>query len=600
MKGTIVAAWKKTCTEIFGEELTNEAFLHSGIPKDKVFTPTEDIDDNEAVGFVNYIAKIKNKSTFEIWRKIGHRNIFTFSKDYPAFFRYENLYSFLNAMYDIHIVITKRIPGAKPPLLSLNPIGKYKAEMSYSSTREMFGYFYGLLEGSAKYYNEDIKIETIEKKDNFLKVLIEFPEKIYNKKNYKFNKILSLGFIKSLEMKIGLASLFFIGVPSIILSNFVGLKELLAITIILSFVVPYLISKGLNKPLNTIFKALKELEDRELSKDIEISTKDFYEDILNSINSIKETIKKDFVGYKGTTDELNVFADKFEEISSNMSVTSQEISNIVEQVAEGAVSQAEETENSAYKLNETINSINDIAQKENKGKNDLEIAVEKIYKSFDDLKETSGNLNNVLEQFSQVKEKGLILQNRAKDVTEIVRTVEQISEQTNLLALNASIEASRAGEFGTGFTVVANEIRKLAEGSKDAVHNININLETFIKEIDEFVSDIEKQYLVLEKENKNLNNVSIESYDTVKSVEDVSILLIELIDLLTQESDTMNNISQNIESLAAIAEENSASSEEVSANIAVYTEEIKKMTENIKEFKKVSKRISEELEEYKI
>lgn len=598
MKGTIVSAWVKTSKNLFGEELVNEALSHQGIGPEKVFTPSEDIEDTKALGIVDYIANSLGKKPSQVWRQIGIDNINTFSKDYPAFFRYKNLYSFLKAMYDIHVVMTKRIPGAKPPILNVEPLEKNKAIMSYSSPREMFGYFHGMLEGAAKYYKEDIQVETLEKSDGYTKISITFQEEVYNKKVYGFNKFLSFGFIKNFEGKIGLASLLLVGIPLVILSNYMEKNVLVPLTLILSFLIPTIIGKILLSPLKSVFESLEDIEKKDLSFERNIFTNDFFEDINDRLNNIKTSIKTDFVGYKATTDELNVFGDKFNQISNNMSTTSQDISSVVEQVAYGAINQAEETENAAYRLNNSIEVLNHIAEKENKGKDELEIAVDKTRTGFEELKYSSDSLNQVIEEFSQVKEKSIVLQNRAKNVTEIVETVERIAEQTNLLALNASIEASRAGEYGKGFTVVAMEIRKLAEGSKEAVQSINDILKTFVMEIDGLVSDIENQYDILDTEKSNLKNLSIETSHTVESIQNVGDLIIELVNELNKETMSMNKISQHIESLAAIAEENSASSEEVSANVTAYTDEIKSMTEKIMEFKKVSEEFSKDLEKY--
>ncbi len=598
MKGTIVSAWVQTCRELYGESITNEALENFNISPNKIFTPTEDIEDRSARGIVDYIAKKLGKTCDEVWRTMGNHNVFTYATVYPAFFRYKNLYSFLQAMYDIHVVVTKRIPGANPPILGIKPIDKYTAHMTYSSSRGMFSYFHGMLEGAAKYFNEEIKVETLEKTEDFTKIAITFSEEIYYQKKFKFNKALSFGFIKSIEGKIALGSLLLVGIPGVLLSKFVESSVALPGILVLSALVPFLISKGLFKPLKSIYNSLDEIINKDLSLVLDISTNDFFEEINSKIRDLKDSIKTDFVGYKGTTDELNVFADKFAEISSNMSYTSSEISNVVEQVAGGAISQAEETEQVAYQLNNSILSLNEVVRKENVGKDELEEAVNKINKGFEDLRSTSDSLNHVLLQFSQVKSKGQDLQNRATEVRNIVETVEKIAEQTNLLALNASIEASRAGEYGRGFTVVALEIRKLAEGSKEAVKIINDNLESFIRDIDGFVFDISDQFNILERENVKLNSVAEENHDSVNSIAQVSNLIIELTNELTNETDNINSISHSIESLAAIAEENSASSQEVSANVHSYTEEIRKMTESIHEFKKVSIEFSKELEKY--
>jgi len=598
LKGTIVSAWVQTCRKLYGENITNEALDHFNISPNKIFTPTEDIEDRVARGILDYIAKKLGKTSDEVWRTMGNHNVITYSKVYPAFFRYKNLYSFLQAMYDIHVVVTKRITGAKPPILGIKPIDKYTAHMTYNSSRGMFPYFHGMLEGAAKYFKEDINIETLEKTEDFTKISITFPDEIYYQKKFRFNKALSFGFMKNMEGKIALSSLLLVGIPGVLLSKFVVPSIAFPGILVLSTLVPFLVSKGLFKPLKSIYSSLYEIKNKDLSIVENISTNDFFEDINDKLKDLKESIKTDFVGYKGTTDELNVFADKFAEISSNMSFTSSEISNVVEQVAGGAINQAEETEQVAYQLNNSIISLNDVVRKENLGKGELESAVEQINRGFEDLKSTSDSLNHILLQFSQVKSKGQDLQNRATEVRNIVETVEKIAEQTNLLALNASIEASRAGEYGRGFTVVALEIRKLAEGSKEAVQTINDNLESFIKDIDGFVFDISDQFNILERENVKLNSVAEENQASVNSIAQVSDLIIELTNELTNETNNINNISQGIESLAAIAEENSASSQEVSANVQAYTEEIRKMTESIHEFKKVSVEFSKDLEKY--
>lgn len=600
MKGTIVSAWVSTSKNLYGEDLVNEALTHQGIGPRKVFTPSEDIEDGIALGIINYIASSLGKSSSEIWREIGIDNINTFSKDYPAFFKFKNLYSFLKAMYDIHIVMTNRIPGAKPPILNVEPLEKNKAVMSYSSSREMFDYFHGMLEGASKYFKEDIQVETLEKGNNYTKISITFPEEVYNKKTYRLNNLFSFGFIKSFETKIGLASLLFAGIPLAILSDYLESKIFIILILALSFLVPTIMGKLLLRPLKSVFESIEDVEKKDFSFERNISTNDFLEDINNRINGIKANIKKDFLGYKATIDELNVFGDKFNQISNNMNTASQEINSVVGQVSHGAVSQAEETEEAAYRLNSSINVLNNIAERKNKGKDELELTVDKTRMGFESLKSSSDNLNKVMDEFSHVKEKGITLKNRAKDVTEIVETVEKIAEQTNLLALNASIEASRAGEYGRGFTVVAMEIRKLAEGSREAVQNINDILKAFVMEIDGLVTDIEDQYSILDDEKSSLNNLSIETSHTVESIQSVANLIIELVGELNKETMEMNKISDHIESLAAIAQENSASSQEVSASVNTYTDEIKNMTEKIAEFKKVSEEFSEDLEKYVI
>lgn len=600
MKGTIVSAWIETCRNLYGDSITDEALKYYNISPNKIFTPTEDIEDKVARGIVERIGDTVGKSSDQVWTDMGIDNVTTYTRIYPGFFKYKNLYSFLKAMFDIHVVVTKRISGANPPILGIEPIDSHTAHMTYSSSRGMFAYFHGMLQGSAKYFNEDIEVDVVEKTSDFTKISIRFPEEIYLERKYPFNRLLSLGFIKNIEGKIALATALLVGIPGAILPNYMGKSVYIPLILILSVIVPFSVGKLLFKPLKPISDSIDSIINKDLSIEEDISTNDFFQVLNEKINLLKASIKTDFVGYKGTTDELNEFADRFNDISDNMALTSTDISSVVGQVAEGAIHQADETEQTAYQLHNSVNSLNDVVERENQGKIDLENAVTQINAGFEDLRDTSHSLNNMLLEFSQVKTKGQDLQHRANEVRSIVETVEKIAEQTNLLALNASIEASRAGEYGQGFTVVATEIRKLAENSQEAVQSINQNLKSFVENIDDFVLDIDKQYDILERENQKLDNVARENHSSVTSISQVSDLIVALTNELTEETNNINNISHTIESLAAIAEENSAASQEVSANVQSYTEEIRRMTESIYEFKKVSMEFSKDLENYVI
>lgn len=600
MKGTMVSVWVRTSRKLYGDDLIDDALESVGMARNKVFTPTEDVPDDQARAIVTYIANKLSKNEDDTWMEIGVDNVNTFSQDYPAFFMQNNLFSFLRSMYDVHVVVASRIKGAKPPILHVEAIGDKLAEMTYESNRGMFAYFRGMLKGASQYFGEDIDVEVVEQTNNFLKIHIKFEEQIHFHKNYKLNTLASFGFIKSLEAKSGILSLIFLGIPSLLSFNLGGKVVGSIVTAILAFVVPFLSTKMLNAPIKLITRQVSDLKERFFSENTTIHTNDVYEDLNGLIGEFKDIIKTDFVGFKGLTDELNVFSDRFGDASQNMNNITNDISEVVEEVAHVAVSQAEETENSAYLLNNNIIALNEIVVDENKSKDDLEATVERINKDYENLKFTSSSLNVILSEFEEVRSSSIDLQRRAKDVTEILATVENISNQTNLLALNAAIEASRAGEYGRGFAVVAQEVRELAEESKSAVTNINSNLKSFILDIDSVVKQVDDQYNTLEAENIKLSDVADSNFETVKSIKNVSQDIISMINQLTNESASINKVSLSIESLAAIAEENSASSEEVSSSVSTYANELSKMMEDIKEFKRVSESFKDELKEYNL
>lgn len=599
MKGTVVATWMRTNRNMFGDSTVNEAMNYVGWGSEKIFSPIENVDDGEVKKIMAYIAKKENIDIGVLWRKIGQDNIKSFSKDYPAFFEHENVYSFLKSMFDVHVVMTKKFVGAKPPLLSLEPISEKEAIFSYNSSRGMFDYFLGMLDGACEHFNEKVHIDEISRSESELELKLTFDKNIYYSKKYFFNNFLSLGFTNNFAVKVGVFSFV---ISALVLLPMLGSNNLIKgiLGSIVSGIAAFVGVSIMMSPLNQIKEEIGRIINNQYNIDGKIITNDFFEDIYDMLKKYKKIVQADFVGFKGVTDEMNTFVDNINRISDSMGHTTSEIGGVVEQVADGAVMQAQNTENVVQALKENIKALGNIVKNENKNKLELEDAIGKINNSYENVDTASKNILGSLERFNEVKVKGADLENKAKDITNIVSIVSGISEQTNLLALNASIEAARAGEQGRGFAVVADSIRTLAEQSKDAVKEINSNLKQFVDEIKLLVNKIEDQYDLLAKETDSLGVVRNISFEANQSVQSVASSMIETISKLNTEATAISNVYDSIEALGAIAEENSASSEEVSANVINYTNEIKKLIDNIHDFKGITEAFKKDLEKYKI
>lgn len=597
MKGTAVSAWFKTCRKLYGNDFVDEAMSSAGFIKKKFFSPAEDVDDSKVDRFIEYICKHKGISTKELWLKIGHDNIYSFAEDLKVFFKKDNTYSFLKSLQDIHYAMTKKLPGANPPSVDIVAISNREAVITYNSKRRMFDYFIGMLEGSFLYFNEKAQFEVIEHKDTTMKVKITFNEDIKYKKHYRVNEALSLGMLKSVSLKVALFTFVTLFVLSIPIVGFKSIWKALIIGL-LGGGLSGISTKILMMPLNHIYKVIDNLNGKKFMEESSLTTNDEFEVIYNRLNEHIKGMKREFIGLKGITDELTSFADKLGNISENMYSASGEIVSVVNEVADTSVEQANNTESAASVLNDNISALKDIVEDENKNKEELESTIGKINDSYLKVEETSKNILETLTGFQDVKLKGTKLGERAKDITNIVSIVAQISDQTNLLALNASIEAARAGEQGRGFAVVAEEVRKLAEQTKDAVKEINSKLSEFVGDIGSLVNKIESEYDILQKETSGLESVRETNKETAVSVKTVAATMIHTIENLDDRAMSIAGMNDTIETLAATAEQNSASSQEVSANVNVYTEEIRNLTESINEFNEIARYFRESLEEY--
>ncbi|WP_206207707.1 methyl-accepting chemotaxis protein [Virgibacillus indicus] len=252
---------------------------------------------------------------------------------------------------------------------------------------------------------------------------------------------------------------------------------------------------------------------------------DFY--LVENINKVMESV----IGADKVSKLLGEVASTVTETSS-ISYAAKELSDSVQQVAENATSVS----------SNTVKMIDD----SQKGHDIIQGSLNGFLKMADDFTNMEGKIGHLTTGVQQI--------------TQVVELIQNVADETNLLALNASIEAARAGESGRGFSVVASEVRGLAEQTKKSVNQISTMIEEMLKDSKDVGKTVEAMSSTLTERVEQANNS---------------------IDVMKQIMNQIKDVGDSTGNIAAIAEEQSAATEDITDRILLihdHTEKIKKQS----------------------
>jgi len=369
---------------------------------------------------------------------------------------------------------------------------------------------------------------------------------------------------------------------------------------VLAIFISLFISKSITKHIFNLRDLFEKASNGDLSVRVNIITKDEFADLGNNFNHMLDSISILISNVKDSADTMGKNSETINSMSNEAARAINEVSLTMDQVAQGTTAQAED-------INESVDAVNNLAQKiENI--EELTHKMDVISSDTNKLSEDGLNVMNALtiktaEANTSTMEVTNVIDDMNKSTEEIgliTDTINSIAEQTNLLALNAAIEAARAGESGKGFSVVAEEIRKLAEQSTSATTQIQNLIEKIRDKSELAVKTMHTTKSVVDEQTSAVNETR-EIFSRI--LQSIKTLMGEISATQVSVNETnknKNDIVSRMQSISAVAEETSASTEEVSASTQEVTAVMHEFTNSSNELKKLAEELENEINKFKL
>lgn len=369
-----------------------------------------------------------------------------------------------------------------------------------------------------------------------------------------------------------LITVFFIN-PKIILGNTTDISEFIprfGLYICGSLALYYLSSEG-NKHLTS---ANNENKKAQLLN----------ESLTNVIKQVNETTENLFENVNRCKDSI---------LENQQGITN--IAKSIDDISRAAEDSAVAVNNVSDYVTDSTNIINDTYS--------LSKEVEKEFRStYDTLSLGSKEADNMMNHMDVMRNS---IQSAVQAVSELQKKMDLIGEflisitdiasQTNMLALNASIEAARAGESGRGFTVVAEEIRRLAEQSSKTAKDIQYITMEAQNTTCNAIEEVQKGSASVEEGTAMITEF-MEIFCTIKnSIDSVNNKLYAEYEMMDKIADRFNNMREQLETLAATSEENSASTQQILSMTTVQDEAIKSTAQMVKEISNLGQKLKDQI-----
>lgn len=319
-----------------------------------------------------------------------------------------------------------------------------------------------------------------------------------------------------------------------------------------------------------------------------------------SIGGVREQFHAIVTEIKTQSNNIHTTAASLDEHTKETLNNIEQVERAVYEIAEGASSQAEDTQ----KATENVIRMGNMVEDTNQEVENLYLYANAMKQSGDDASKTLSDLEEInhkaKESIDLIYQQTNTTNESALKIREATELITFIAEQTNLLSLNASIEAARAGEQGRGFAVVASQIQKLAEQSNESARQIGEIITLLISDSGKAVDTMNEVMEIMEVQNKNIHQMGRQFEQLFVAIDKSNRGVGNIADRTKSLDEARVNVVDIVQNLTAIAEENAAGTQETSASVTEVNDIVSQISENVNQLRRIAEELEHRMEVFRL
>ncbi len=348
-------------------------------------------------------------------------------------------------------------------------------------------------------------------------------------------------------------------------NGWVQFPLLAVVIIIVTWVAVWFLNVIVLRPILRFVILARKMADGDLSETVVMKTGDEFEELAAATNAMLQSMRAVLQENLDAAERLALAAQDMSSMAEEAYGATQEISGTVDAIAKGTEEQSDNVKQSAEAAQQMADSAQQVASEAQKAAALSGQAAQRARAGGEIIEDVRSKMSQVKETVDKSAEVVRLLGLRSQEIGKIIDVMRGISRQTNLLALNAAIEAARAGEHGRGFSVVADEVRALAEQSTSSAIQIIGLINEIQTETENAVSAMSVGTEVVEQ-GANLATSASEAFSEILTSVVQTVNTVQEIAAASQEqAASSEEMTVTMEGVAAIAAQNATGSQQVAA-----------------------------------